>query len=290
MGRKVTFYTPGMFTIHGRTGRYPGVSLTGSRCDLMCDHCKGTLLRAIPDCSTPEKLVEFAKKAHERKDYGMLLSGGLNTSGRADWAVFRDAIKEIKDTTDLYISAHVGFPTDQDIKNLKEAGIDQTLIDVIGDDLVAQRVYKIQPGVARDSAIRLLESGLRVAPHILIGLNEGSLSGEMDAVSLISNYDVDKVVFIVLRPTAGTPMENVLPPSPSEVAEVISYARNKLPDRIINLGCVRPAGYHKKELDILAIKAGVDGIAIPAPETIQAAKDLGIDFVEYPICCSMAFV
>lgn len=37
-GRRITFYLPGMFRVDGMTGKYPALSITGSRCALQCGH------------------------------------------------------------------------------------------------------------------------------------------------------------------------------------------------------------------------------------------------------------
>ena len=39
-----TFYLPGMIRLGRQRGLYPAISITGTRCGLQCEHCKGRLL------------------------------------------------------------------------------------------------------------------------------------------------------------------------------------------------------------------------------------------------------
>ncbi len=62
-----------------------------------------------------------------------------------------------------------------------------------------------------------------------------------------------------------------------------------LPDTPLVLGCMRPKGEIRKEIDVLALKAGVDAIAFPSEEAIEYAKKKGnkINFSSY--CCAQIF-
>jgi hypothetical protein len=60
-----------------------------------------------------------------------------------------------------------------------------------------------------------------------------------------------------------------------------------MPDIPLLLGCARPRGQHKIETDILAIKAGVNGIAYPSEEVCDFARELGLGFEFHQQCCSL---
>ena len=57
----------------------------------------------------------------------------------------------------------------------------------------------------------------------------------------------------------------------------------------IVLGCIRPGGKHKSETDILAIKAGVNGIAYPSEEGYNYAKNIGLNIRFSEECCSLIY-
>ncbi|MEZ4812251.1 MAG: radical SAM protein [Caldisericia bacterium] len=287
MGRIVNFYLPGMFSQLGETGKYPGVSITGRHCDLNCDHCGAKILHTMPDCNTPEKLLEYAKNAEKNGALGMLVSGGSHPSGKLPWEVFANTLKIIKKETNLFLSVHCGFPDKEQMKLLEEARIDQALIDVIGSDEIARKVYHLPSGFAKKAVDAAFSTTIEVVPHILVGLNYGKNSEEESAIDILRKYNPKKIVIIALRPTKDTPMENVTPPSPQRVTEVIKYAKTVLPESTVNLGCARPVGYHKRELDKLALLAGVDGIAVPALGTYEWAAENGFEIKKYPTCCSM---
>jgi lipoyl synthase len=276
-----------MFTQFGETGKYPGVSITGSACSLNCDHCGAKILHTMPNCNTPEKLVNYAIDAEKKGAVGILVSGGSLKNGKLPWEKFAPALKIIRQETNLFLSVHCGFPDDAQMKLLKSTGINQALIDVIGDDEVAQRVYHLPPNIAKNAAISAFESDVEIVPHVLVGLDYGKPSGEEKALELISRYNPKKVVIIALRPTAGTPMKKSEPPTPERIIEIIKLAKNLMPTAKINLGCARPGGLHKRKLDKLALLAGVDGISVPANGTYEMAIEMGFEVFKHPTCCSM---
>lgn len=285
--RKLHFFLPGMFTLYGKTGRYPAVSITGSKCDLMCDHCMAHLLVTMPDCSTPEKLLEYALESDARGDVGLLVSGGSDFEGKLPWETFASTLAQIKARTKLHLSVHSGFATHSQAKLLKEARVDQALIDIIGTDEVAKKVYHINLDIVKNSLDAVFSAGLNVVPHVLVGLDYGHQSGEEHALEMISKYNPKTLVIIALRPSKQTKMGSIVPPTPERIADVIKLAKKLMPQTFVNLGCARPVGTHKQKTDKLAIDAGVDGLAVPSLEATEYAKSLGIDVVDHPTCCSM---
>jgi hypothetical protein len=53
---------------------------------------------------------------------------------------------------------------------------------------------------------------------------------------------------------------------------------------------MRPKGKHRRETDILAIRAGVNAIAFPAEEAIELAKNQGYEIAFSSLCCSQIYV
>ncbi|HOU07833.1 MAG TPA: radical SAM protein [Caldisericia bacterium] len=287
MNGKIEFFLPGMFTVDGETGIYPAVSITGKTCILMCNHCMAHILCTMPDCSTPEKLVEFALKANSSGARGILVSGGSDKNGKLPWETFWPALLEIKQKTKLILSVHSGFVDEDQARLLKQAKVDQALIDVIGSDDVARRIYKLPNGIAARAVDAVFQSGLHVVPHVLVGLDYGKPSDEEKALEMIARYSPKTVVIIALRPSRHTPMGEANPPTPERVAEIIGLAKSLMPRTFINLGCARPVGEHKRQTDILAIRAGVDGIAVPSKQAEEEAARLGLTIIKHPTCCSL---
>jgi hypothetical protein len=95
-GNRLTVHVPGMFVVNGTRGRYRAVSITGDRCDLDCEHCKGTLLETMPQALEPAALVDLGLAAAERGDHGMLVTGGCDLEGRLPWKKYASAIERVK--------------------------------------------------------------------------------------------------------------------------------------------------------------------------------------------------
>jgi uncharacterized radical SAM superfamily protein len=88
-------------------------------------------------------------------------------------------------------------------------------------------------------------------------------------------------------PLEGTPMENVTPSSPETIAKIITIARLTFPDTPVMLGCARPKGYHKEKTNILAIRAGVNGIAYITDAGVEEAHTLDLKTRHRELCCSL---
>ncbi|TET80271.1 radical SAM protein [candidate division TA06 bacterium] len=287
-GKKITFYLPGMFTIDGKTGRYPALSITGSSCALNCDHCGARILETMINVSSPEQLIEECETLAKNGALGCLVSGGSNTDGRLPWDVFAPAIREVKEKTGLFISVHTGLLDGERAHMLKEAGIDQALIDVVGDQETFSKIYHIDDGFWRieETLAALKDAGIETIPHIVVGLNYGEISGEYNALELVSRYGPACLVMVVFMPIAGTKMESVSPPSAEEVAELIAAARLSMPNTHISLGCARPRSKYSERLEELAVDAGVNRMALWSEKALDRARRYGLDIQFAKTCCS----
>lgn len=287
-GKNLVAYLPGMFSYNGMSGKYPALSITGSDCALQCDHCQGKLLAPMINTSNPEKLIEKALILAEKGNQGVLISGGCDGDGRLPWEENIEGIKEIKNRTDLFVSIHSGLVDYPTANALKEAGVDQALIDVIGNDDTYRQIYHVPFGISRIvSSMEALErAGIPIVPHIVCGLHFGRIRGEMEAVRIISDFDVKQLVIVALLPITGTPLSRIKTPEPEEIAEVIVEARLSLPEVRLSLGCARKRG--ETELEILAIDAGINRMALPSEEALEHAKNLDLEVRFQKTCCSVS--
>lgn len=289
-GHSLSLHIPGMFVVNGRRGKYRAVSITGDDCELDCEHCKGSLLKTMAHALTPEELIRIGRETEARGDVGMLVTGGCDRFGRLPWDRFLPAIAQLKSTTNLKISVHAGQTDRETALDLKSAGVDQALVDVLGDDPTARDVYHLPDGVdtIRRTMESLLDVGLDVVPHILFGIRYGRESGERHALGMLKDYGVKRYVVVVLMPTKGTPMASVRPPSAETVAGFIAEARLEMPGAFASLGCARPRGRYRRDLDVLAVRAGVNAIALPSDQAVAEAERLGLKTEFHGTCCSLA--
>jgi len=106
---------------------------------------------------------------------------------------------------------------------------------------------------------------------------------------MLSRFDPAVLVFVVITPLKGTPMADVNPPSPLDVARLIAKARILMPQVPISLGCERPRNKEGTELEKLALRAGVTRMAVWSDEALQEASRLGLNPRFQATCCSVAF-
>jgi lipoyl synthase len=287
-GDVITFYVPGMFRYNGISGRYPAVSITGDRCALQCDHCRGSLLTTMPDAGDPERLLDACLRFKSKGHHGVLISGGCDEKGRLPWESFIDAISKVKQETGLYVTVHCGLVNRQQARLLKEAGVDQALLDVIGDDETYKAVYHVDFGVSE--IIRSMEAletaGLEMVPHVVCGLHYGEMRGEKRALDMVASFKVGRLVIVAVMPPKATPEVVFQSPSPWEVADLIAEARLKMPRSHLSLGCARKRG--EADMDLLAIRAGINRMAIPSEEALQLARELGLKARYQRTCCSVS--
>ena len=172
---------------------------------------------------------------------------------------------------------------------MKDAGVDQALVDVIGDDDTARDVYHLSNGIEsiRRTLDSLAEAALEIIPHIIFGIHYGQQRGEMAALKMLQEYPLKKYVVVVLVPTRGTDMAEIQPPPPEEVALFIARARLEMPNPQASLGCARPRGIYRKTLDVLAVRAGINSIALPSHEALEEAEQKGLEIVYEETCCSL---
>jgi uncharacterized radical SAM superfamily protein len=289
-GDDFTFYLPGMIRYGDKRGQYPAISITGEKCEMMCEHCRGRLLQPMIKVTEPDDLVEKCRRLSERGSLGVLLSGGSNLEGRLPWEKFCEAIRKVKADTGLFISAHAGFPDAKTARALKEAGVDQALIDVMGDEDTARRVYHLDRFErVLESLEGISESGIQLVPHVVTGLFYGQVKSESSALEIIRPHRPSALVIVVLTPLKGTPMAHVSTPSPMEVARLIASARIMMPEVPISLGCERPRNNAGSALEKLAILAGANRMAVWSKEAIEEARNLGLRPRFQPTCCSLDY-
>jgi len=295
-GKKIRFYAPSF--IHYESSEFcsspiafPSISITGKFCALRCKHCLGKILETMIPATSPDSLINTCKQLKERGSVGCLISGGCLPDGSVPLDGFTDAIAQVKRDLDLTIVVHTGIISDSTARKLKNAGIDAALIDIIGSNETIRKIYHLNAKVEDyDKSLKALsDSGISLVPHVLVGLHYGTLKGELKSLEIISKYKPAAVIVIVLMPIRGTLMEDIVPPTPQDIAKVLVTARLMMPTTPLVLGCARPVGEHRILTDVLAVRAGVNAIAFPAEDAIQFAKAMRLTATFSPICCSQIF-
>lgn len=292
---QIHFYAPGMvrynmsFRQATNLYKFPGVSVTGGKCRLNCEHCKGRLLEGMISTPTPEKLLKVCRMVKEAGGSGCLISGGSMKDGVVPLKKFIPVMKRIKQELGLKLAVHVGLIDQSTAEGLADADVDAAMIDIIGEEETIRKVYHLNRSVEDFStALTVLEENrVPTVPHVVVGIHYGQLVGEKKAVEMLTQHNSAALVIVALMPLADTPMEHISPPSPLDIARVILASRLSMPHTPVILGCARPRGEHKVETDALAVKAGVNGLAYPSEEVYALAEKLGLNIRLHEECCSL---
>lgn len=294
---RIHFYLPGMvhfdtpFYKASNQYRFPSVSITGSKCQLQCEHCKAKLLETMIPAVTPKRLYEVCSRIREEGGSGCLISGGSQKDGAVPLMEFIPMMKRIKRELELDLVVHTGVVSPELADALAGVGVDAAMLDVIGSNDTIKSVYHLDLTVGDlDRSLSLLEqSDIPIVPHLVVGLQYGRIEGERRALQIISKHRLGALVVVAFMPLEQTPMEHVAPSSPLDIARVILASRFTMPDTPLLLGCARPRGEHKSETDTLAIRAGVNGIAYPSREGYDFAREKGLTINFSEECCALMY-
>lgn len=267
---------------------FPTISITGKECALNCKHCGGRYLQHMLPCPTPDVLRKTCLELAENGAHGVLLSGGYNENGYVPFEPFIDEIERVKRETGLFISAHTGLIPGWLAREIGRAGVDLADFDLIGDDETIELVLGIERTV-EDYRRTLTELGRwlpHVVPHICIGLHAGELRGELTALEIAAGSNCSVLVLLALVPTAGTQFEGADPPAATTIGEVVARARLRLPEAALALGCMRPRGAERAEIELQALRSGIDRMEIPDRRTVEAAQAMGLKVKRLEACCA----
>ncbi len=267
---------------------FPSISVTGSDCSLMCRHCRGKLLESLIHARTCDELMKKALSLHKNGAKGILLTGGCDERGQVPLNGIIPVIKMIKDKTGMLLIAHTGFISREEASALKGSGLDGIGFDVIGDMGTAKEVYGLSVSEKEymESLRAIEDSGLAVFPHVCVGLHFGELRGELRALEMIRQVKPATVIITGLMPVAGTPMAHIKP-VPSDFEKVITRAVEMFPGTPVVLGCAHSSGKDRGEIEMIAMKCGIAGIAAPTFRTIRFARENGFEINYYGMCCGL---
>ncbi len=233
--------------------------------------------------------MEEARRAAQKGAPGLLISGGSLPDGSVPLEAFFTTIKAIREELGLSILVHTGLVSPSTAEGLARSGVDCVMLDIIGHNDTIREVCHLNATVEDyDQSLRLLvEASVPVAPHVIMGLHFGRMLGEERALDIIAAYPVEALVMVGFRPIPGTAMAHVTPLPPGSMGVLFRLARTRFPNTPVLLGCERPLGPHREKTDLLALEAGLDGIAFPSEVVVKVAHDRHMKVIGSRTCCSM---
>jgi uncharacterized radical SAM superfamily protein len=269
---------------------FPAFSITAAACGLNCDHCQKKILEPMIPATRPEVLDHKVRRMIETEGLnGFLLSGGSNKRNEINYGRYLPVVEKLKqDYPQLKVAIHSALLDEKRAKAMEAAGVDTVMMDVIGAQETIEQVYNLKRPVEdfEKTLAALCSTTMEVTPHIVIGLHYGRLLGEANALDMVSRYNVNALVLVVIMPFYAKPGTFVTP-STADVGRIFLEARERIPEQQVLLGCARPPGMHKRVTDAYAIMAGLDGIAFPADGAVSVAHTIGRPFEQAHSCCSI---
>ena len=256
---------------------YPSVSVTGDRCDQMCEHCRGVHLRSMIPISDDGELSDLAHSLVDRGCKGYLLSGGCDSEGCVPVSRFARTVAET--SSDLLVNVHAGFITKDEADNLAASGISCFSVDIHQDrgEMISVLHLNRDPKDYSELLDILISTGVRVVPHITVGFgyNDLNLSAE-----LVASKGLKDVVLLSMVPTEGTMVEESIL-TEDAVMDAVEILKEKGLDVI--LGCMRDRSL--RNLERRCIEAGILRLANPSLETLRWAEENGYSVEKRKFCC-----
>ncbi len=256
-----------------RPTRTLAVSLTGAHCSLQCAHCAGRYLHgmtAIEHASAPDMT-------------SCLISGGCDARGKVPVTSHIAQVAALR--PGRMLNWHVGMIDEDEMRSIA-AYVDFISFDFPADNETIREVYGLDYTVTDyRRTYEMLRRNAKVVPHLTLGLRCGRFYGEYEALETLEAVGLDALVVLVFIPTRGTRLAHCQPPRLDETVDFLLAARCALPDTPIYLGCMRPGGRYRHDLDPLAVRAGVNKIVNPAPSAVRLATELGFEIEWENECC-----
>jgi uncharacterized radical SAM superfamily protein len=268
--------------------QFVSLSVTGSACDLNCEHCHTHYLSHMTDVSSEEKLRETLDSLIEQGVLGCLISGGCDSEGKVPLLRFHQILKEYKEKSSLIFNFHVGLIDEEEIQKIAEIQPDFVSFDLTLDDSIIKNVYHLNRKV-EDYLFtfkKLIEHGVRTIPHICVGLNFGNMKKEYLALQEIAKYPVDMIVFLVIIPPPEHEVFHRV--NPMDVSNLFTTARLLFPQKELSLGCMRPRDKFRHLIEEYAVRAGFNRFEIPSKKTLKLLKEKGLSVQTYNVCCAVS--
>ena len=213
----------------------------------------------------PEKILEAAKRAERdgSQRFGIVLAEkGVSKEQRPEeWEEVLEAIRLVRDETDVEVDASLGILTEEEAAILAEEGLNhynhnietspRYFPEVVGTHSFADRVETLE--IAKDA-------GMDLCAGVILGMGE-SPTDRVDAAMALQEIGVSSLPVNILNPVEGTPMaERDLPDiTTEEVIKTIGVYRLLHPEARVRL-----TGGREVNLDtdgqVAALEAGADGI------------------------------
>jgi len=232
----------------------------------------------------PEKILEAAKRAERdgAQRFGIVVAEkGVSKENRPEeWEEVLEAIRLVRDETDVEVDASLGILTEEEAAILADEGLNHYNHNIETSPRYFPEVVQTHTFEKRVETLRVAKNaGMDLCAGVILGMGE-SPTDRVDAAMALQDIGISSLPVNILNPVAGTPMaEQGLPDiTTEEVVKTIAVYRLLHPESRVRL-----TGGREVNLDtdgqVAALEAGADGILTGNYLTTEgqtAADDLEI--------------
>lgn len=232
-----------------------------------------------------ESIVDRAKRSQEWGVRGFsIVTSGYGIENQTDLKEVARAVKGIAEQTPLYRCASLGILTEQELANLKGAGLTKYHHNLETARSFFPAVCSTHPYEDDIEAVRSAKrAGLEVCCGGVFGIGE-SWDQRIELAFTLKELGVDSVPINFLNPVVGTPFENMRLLTPFECLKIVSLFRLILPDKDIVVCGGREVNL--RDMQSMIFYAGANGMMVggyltthgrPVDIDRDMVRDLGLE-------------
>jgi len=213
----------------------------------------------------PEKILEAAKRAERdgSQRFGIVLAEkGVSKKQRPEeWEEVLEAIRLVRDETDIEVDASLGILTEEEAAILAEEGLNHYNHNIETSPRYFPEIVQTHGFEDRVATLEVAkDAGMDLCAGVILGMGE-SPTDRVDAAMALQDIGVSSLPVNILNPVEGTPLaERGLPDvTTEEVIRTIAVYRLLHPEARVRLTGGREVNLDT-EGQVAALEAGADGI------------------------------
>lgn len=208
-------------------------------CPEDCGYCSQSIVSEAPIDKyawlTKEKIIEGAQESIRRKagTYCIVASGRRPTDKEIDHVI--EAVKEIRETTDLKICCCLGFLNEEHAQKLGEAGVHRYNHNLNTSQENYKNITSTHTYEDRvDTVNKVKESGMSPCSGAIFGMGESDEEA-VDIAFSLRRLDADSIPCNFLNPIDGTPLEGRKELNPRKCLKLLAMMRFVNPTKEIRM-------------------------------------------------------
>ncbi|APC08327.1 biotin synthase BioB [Neomoorella thermoacetica] len=188
-----------------------------------------------------------------------LVTSGRGMAGK-DFEKVLDIFRVLRAETRLNLCASLGIISDEQARQLKEAGVSRYHHNLETSRSFFPQVCTTHTYDQRVATIRAArKAGLEICCGGIIGMGE-TLSQRLEMALAIRELGALSVPLNILNPIPGTPLAGRKPLPPAEILKTIALFRLVLPTAVLRLCGGRETGLGERQVE--AMQYGINGLMV----------------------------